>query len=330
MTAFLRAIQQELAAEGIDDAFLQNTKFPSLFVNLRSKHKREKIYVMKCGMVYPQEVILGTTFISRRGKLVEVQDKGYYIPFKRTIRLLNLPEFVNQLQQSHCSHDGIMRDVCDGAYVKTHPILGEEGTIQIILNTDELELTNPLGTHVKKHKIMMFYALFGNILPQYRSKLATIQLVAVAKSVHIKKHGIKNLLCDFLSTVNELTTCGVSLILDGQAKVIKSNLALVPADTPAAQSLGGFKEGVSFAQKPCRRCNIDTKSFKSAYHSSAFKLRNENEHKERCNVLADKHLTKAAKRYWSKVCGINGQSLLSTIKILTWQNVLSKTPCICC
>ena len=160
----------------------------------------------------------------------------------------------------------------------------------------------------------MFYASFGNILPQYKSKLAIIQLVAVVKLVHIKMHGIKK--CDFFNTVNELITCGVSL-MGGQATVTKGNLALVPANTP---------EGVSFAQKPCRHCNIDTKSFKSAYRSSAFKLRNENEHEEHCNLLADKHMTKAAKRYWSKVWGINGQSLLFTIKHFDPTKCLVQSP----
>ena len=54
--------------------------------------------------------------------------------------------------------------------------------LQIIVNTDDIEIVNPIGHHTKKHKLTMFYYTLGNIPAEYRSQLHAIQLLGVAKS----------------------------------------------------------------------------------------------------------------------------------------------------
>lgn len=41
-----------------------------------------------------------------------------------------------------------------------------------------------------------------------------------------------------------------------EAKIVHGTLYCVLGDTLAAQLLGGFKEGVGMAEKPCRTCEI--------------------------------------------------------------------------
>lgn len=77
--------------------------------------------------------------------------------------------------------------------------------MQIILNTDDIEIVNPLGCHLKKHNLSMFFYTLGNIPPSLRSKL---QLVAVAKIVDLKKFGTERLLGDFDDSVRILSTEG--------------------------------------------------------------------------------------------------------------------------
>jgi hypothetical protein len=61
----------------------------------------------------------------------------------------------------------------------------------------------------------------------------------------------------------------------------------VLGDTLAAQLLGGFKEGVGMADKPCRTFEITHTQLSDSLHGSQFALRDEQEHKERwCTILA--------------------------------------------
>jgi hypothetical protein len=85
-------------------------------------------------------------------------------------------------------------------------------------------------------------------------------------------------------------------------------LVAVMADTPASQLLDGFKAGVSFANKPCRQCDIRREELSTVHIAAHLVLRNEREHRDRVNEL--KQVTKEAYIYWSKEYGINGESIL--------------------
>ncbi|CAC5401624.1 unnamed protein product [Mytilus coruscus] len=76
-----------------------------------------------------------------------------------------------------------MYDICDGEFIRNSPFFQQNpNAIQVILNADDVEIVNPLGSHIKKHKLTMFYFTKANIPPQYRSKLHVIQLLAIAKT----------------------------------------------------------------------------------------------------------------------------------------------------
>ena len=62
-----------------------------------------------------------------------------------------------------------------GSCLKLDPM-----ALQIIAFYDEVELCNPLGTHVKKNKLGVVLFTLGNIHPKYRSTLRIIQLVSAA------------------------------------------------------------------------------------------------------------------------------------------------------
>ena len=50
--------------------------------------------------------------------------------------------------------DGLLNDYCDGSDFTNHPLFSsEQNALQILLYFDELEVCNPLGTKVKKHKL---------------------------------------------------------------------------------------------------------------------------------------------------------------------------------
>ena len=59
------------------------------------------------------------------------------------------------------------------------------------------------------------------------------------------------LLNDFFSVINDMASGGVPMVINGENNTVLGTLIIAPCDTLAAQWLGKFKEGVSFAMKNC-------------------------------------------------------------------------------
>ena len=117
--------------------------------------------------------------------------------------------------------------------------------LQIIAYYDELELCNPLGAYVKKHKLGVVTFSLGNIHPQYSSTLRTISLVALATVPVIEKNGIDEVLRPFVNDLNTLYTSGINVDVDGVCYTFKGCLLTFLGDTLALHEIGGFKHSVS-------------------------------------------------------------------------------------
>ncbi len=284
------------------------------FSNISTDHNRHKYYQTHCKLISPEEVLVGSESKTVNGETREIKKLGYYVPFKESIQaLLQLPEVLRAVQTSHYSQNDMMHDICDGTFIREHTVFQQNvNALQIILNHDDMEIVNPLGTHVKKHKLSMFYYSLANIPPQFRSKLSSIQLVAIAKSRDIRKFGVKTLLQDFLNTLNDMQQKGIEIEINGSKQTVYGALVMVPCDTLAAQWLGGFKEGVAFAVKPCRTCEVTKVDLKRKFSHVECEERQFGEHSERTAAL--KTLSKASMEYWSKMWGIKEASALSNIK----------------
>jgi len=279
----------------------------SLFDNLQSQFLQQKYFVEELGMIEPVKVCLGQSeVLVKPGQSKLVLHYGYVVPFIPNLsKLLSCPEVITELQNFTENDVGFSYDVCDGTFVKEHPLyLGDKNFLKFMLFCDDMEITNPIGSHTKVHKITIWYWLLLNISPMYRSRLPVIQLLAVAKSKHIKEFGMDAILADFRAAMSDLAT-GIALPGVG----IKTGaLLVVVADTPAANQIGGFKEGVGFASRKCRTCNCSADEMMQFFQECQFRLRSEDEHIERCETLG--HLSREARRYWSKEYGINTRSTL--------------------
>ena len=75
----------------------------------------------------------------------------------------------------------------------------------------------------------MFYYTIGNIPPQFRSKLTTIQLLAIAKTKAVQQLGVEILLHNFLQTLCELGLGGITMDIHDGERVIEGTLLLVLA-----------------------------------------------------------------------------------------------------
>jgi len=293
------------------DTIIDSTCIESSFCHLTTEHKRLKYYSDNFQMIDLVPVLLGFQLKTIKGEGKRVRDFGYVIPFKELLTALyNLPEFLFWIEHSHEQRNGVMMDFCDGNFMQNHALFSHnKKALQIVLYNDDLEIVNPLGTHVKKHKITVFYVTFGNIPPEYRSKLQAIFPIAFVKTKLTKKHGLNKLLQDFIQTVNIMSSGGFTINVNGTDHNVEGALVIAPADTPASNLIGGFKEGVGFSYKKCRTCKITAREMKTKFSDDKFSYRTMTEYRECCNIL-ESEMSKDAKKYWSTIFGINTRSCL--------------------
>ena len=64
-----------------------------------------------------------------------------------------------KVTRSHVRNDHLICDFCDASLYKNHPLFGNTSCsdvslkLQFIIYYDEVEVTNPLGSHRGKHKL---------------------------------------------------------------------------------------------------------------------------------------------------------------------------------
>lgn len=278
---------------------------------LRSKHMQNNFFVDTYGMVEPQLVELGEKLTVSSGSSGRLQSQvvkcyGCIVPFRQNlIKLLSCPEVKNEVLRGHASSSSYLYDVCDGEYIKKHPLTHcGHPFLRFLLFCDDLEVCNPVGSHTKVHKITVWYWQMLNIHPLYRSRLSSIQLLAIAKSAYIRRFGMERILNDFKLCMQELAQ-GCDMPEVGHCV---GALVSVVADTPAANQIGGFKEGVGFAKRKCRTCDCNPEDMTKYFSEQDFRLRSEDQHIVRCTTLSN--LSPSARQYWSKEYGINSRSLL--------------------
>jgi len=324
LTVFKQRVKRKLNDMNVDADVVDEIPIETHLTEFESHCKRQTFYRKHVStFVEPEPFVLGRKLIHKSGKIFSVRRIGYIIPFEKSLQnLLSMPEVWNHVNHRHNSVDQFMWDICDGDAMQSD---SDALSLQIVINCDDLEIVNPLGSHTKKHKLSVFYFTLANIPPQYRSKADVIQLLAIAKTQDLREHRAdSSLLSDFCQTMQRLSTEGVKVNVHGDVQNIKGNLVMVCADTLASNWLGKFKEGVAFAMHNCRQCEVGKDSIKTKLVERDVILRSTAEHKERCDTL--KELSPEARIYWSKMWGINGTSCLLQISGFDLVNGLVQDP----
>ena len=109
-----------------------------------------------------------------------------------------------QINSVHNSGSDTLEDFCDGKVYHSHPLFSfQSNALQVFFYHDDLEVCNPLGSRRKIHKISKLQPILISVIihpfvmclgillhpweraAKYRSKLSTIQLVAVVKHKHL-------------------------------------------------------------------------------------------------------------------------------------------------
>ncbi|XP_011859325.1 PREDICTED: uncharacterized protein LOC105556825 [Vollenhovia emeryi] len=204
-----------------------------------------------------------------------------------------------------------MKSVLDGQYYKSHNFFkSTPNSLAIILYYDEVEVTNPLGSHT--HKMSMFYWSLANIYPEWRSSFRAINLLAIAYYTDIVNGGLNKILDKLVSEIKVMQNEGITVHINGMEKSYKGSLLMVTGDTPASAFLGGFKMSVS-ADKPCRTCMTDQDRWRMYFIEKAFTLRNMESHLNHLEIIEEPDMLQGTREYWKKHFGVNTRSKLIDI-----------------
>lgn len=282
-----------------------------MFEGLQSKYLREKYFERYLGYIKPAAVKLGEKRVNvklqNKYRFIEKDVLGYYVPFFCQLQeILKMPEVQEELHAPKKS-DFQFADIRDGTHFQNPFLRDHADALLFCLYHDDFEIVNPIGSHRKKHKLSVFYWTLLNIGPENRFKLQATQLLAIGKSKDLRKFGISNLLQDFVDSLNVLHE-GKHFLIGEERKKYYGMLYCALGDTPAAQLLGGFKEGVGMAEKPCRSCEVRYDNLASSFSEDDFISRDEAELRDRCDVLDQ--IKGKTRKYWSKQYGITGRSTL--------------------
>ena len=70
-----------------------------------------------------------------------------------------------QVYNPHCLSEGKIGDYCDGSQCKAHPLFSTDPyALQIQLYYDDMEVCNPFGSNVKRHKLGKLHCLHVNLV----------------------------------------------------------------------------------------------------------------------------------------------------------------------
>ena len=246
--------------------------------------------------------------------LVELNEgrflKFYYVPILESLaKLLATADVINEVLGDRTNLSSDLTDFCDGSIFESHSVFSSDpNALQIVAYYDEVEVVNPIGTYIKKHKLGCMFYFLANVRPQYRSTLRSIQLVAVGKHEDILKYGIDNFLLPFVEDLKVLYCNGITVSVGGIERVLHGSLLAFLADNLAAHFVGGFKQSMSFALRICRGCMITREQSQECFQESCCLLRTAQTHFEQCSLLVG-----PLADHYSTSYGINRLSLLEEV-----------------
>lgn len=263
----------------------------------------------------PKERTLGTRrqwkqLKNGKYRIIQCSERFYYVSLIASLEvLLNNRKILDMVAEPRVSepHSTLLIDFVDGTVVQQHELFSfDHQSLKIILYYDDLEITNEQTK--RKHKLSLFYFQLANIYPEYRSKLKSINLLAIVEYRYLKKYGLDEILKPF---VEELITLGSDMgydfhIHNGIVRLRGALLAVI-ADTPACNFLGGYKEGVGGARRKCRHCMADFDEMQTKFEEEEFVLRTKELHEYHLQQLEE---NEGLRNHFSKEYGVNKKSIL--------------------
>ncbi|XP_058961485.1 uncharacterized protein [Pocillopora verrucosa] len=292
VVACLQSSGIEIAdVEGLSGVLDEPSIYSQAKQRLQNEYQQMKYFVENFNFVEPQEVILNQyaeyRYLQGKQKLCLVKETFHYISILKTLQsLLNQADVLCEVMNGHSSNDGILRDYCDSEQYKMHALFGQPGNALLLhCYYDDFQVTNPLGSKTKKHKIGAFYFNLGNLSPEYRSVINSIQLIALCRVPLIKKYGMNRILQPFMQDLHQLEADrGVTFWIDEQERTFSGSIGPYSSDNLGAHSLGGFQESFS-GLRICRICMATREDTNTKFTEADFQIRTRAIHDRHCRLV---------------------------------------------
>lgn len=178
----------------------------------------------------------------------------------------------------------VVTDFGDGEILSQRRDVVQDGacnTIFLLLYTDELDLTNPLGNAAGQHKILAVYFSILNIHPKHRSKLSTIYLLLLLVYSAVQRHGIKKVLDPSVQDLNRVHEGG----LDFKSLHFSVVTVAFTGDNLSMHRLAGLQCGFS-GGRVCRFCLARHKDLKLLHSVDDCVERTTRAHRSHLEALA--------------------------------------------
>ncbi|XP_023278669.1 uncharacterized protein LOC111667250 [Seriola lalandi dorsalis] len=192
--------QQHQGSELEKEAMAVFDRIEDPFSSVATTYRQDNVIKENFNFVESEEVSVGyMACLWKKGakRVLSTLTKCFhYITLIKSLeQLLSHPKVLEMIDQPQKYRSGYLYDIVDGELMKSHPLFSAwPSALQIIIYSDEIEICNPLGSHASKNKLLMFYYTLGNINPKYRSKLAAIRLLAIAKKRELSECGVDGIL----------------------------------------------------------------------------------------------------------------------------------------
>lgn len=298
--------QLEKEAMNIFDNFIDP------FAGVATTFRQDSVIKKQFSCLEAEEVSIGQTICKKKCGDLFLKDKVFhYVPLIRSLeQFLSHPRILSLVQMGpqRCK-EGFFYDIVDGAILKSHPLFSQQpNALQIVLYTDEIEICNPIGSFASKNKLLTVYYTLGNINPKYRSKLASIRLLAIARSADLRHSGVDVILNRIKEDMDALYS-GVKIQTVNGEKTIYGAMVSLCGDTLAQHELAGFKEGVGFAYSKCRHCECSFEDMQSYFSEDLYTKRTLENHIRQCDEI-EKAKTDLLHNSLRTTYGINRRSKL--------------------
>jgi hypothetical protein len=139
---------------------LVNKESKIVFTQFNSAYKRKKFYENELGFIKPEEILLKTTCTApnnNSGDMIIKSSFGYYIPFEKSLTntLKSIPPHIDI--NFNQNNKKFKNDFFGGNFVKTG-LQPDDNKFAILLYSDDLELTNAVGSSRTKHKLSIVFS----------------------------------------------------------------------------------------------------------------------------------------------------------------------------
>lgn len=285
------------------------------FRHLKSQHLQQKFFVENFGMVKPVKIflpLLDKDFGRVRTGMPQKRKQQSFVYISlidQLEKLINKDDIYFQITGNKTAVDGWYYGFEDGiAYQDNALFRNKPKSIQLHIYLDEVQLCDPLGSKVKRNKLVFVYFAIGNLENQFRSSLQNIQILSIFYNSQVKDYGINELLKPVLEDVKKLEG-GCQFNIKGVTQIMFGTIAAFPADNLASHMVGGFKLGFSKGFRKCRYCLGTDAEIQTKFSDRDFTIRTQETHDIQCKGLDTQEA-----EYFGKLYGLDSKSALNDLK----------------